>query len=196
VGRQENAMVSKKLYFRLLALFTAVLALSQAGWAVYVLTPRRPEPRPKFLRMPEVSSPTFKYEYREPMADDVDVVHREVAVPVATGKRILHLLRHAKTYNATREEYLATRPEERGRYRHFYPDIFARLQVYENGSQQPTLSITFLQAGMFETSRPRNYETYFIPDASVGEFNALLETIDPRIKEAREIEENARNKEL
>src|SRR5262245_11528611 len=114
-------MLSDKLYFRLLAFFTALFALSQAGLAFYLFAPRKREPPAKFYRMPEVSSPTFKYKYREEVEGTLEVAERKVEVPEATGRGLLQLLRHAKTNNATLDEYLAKHPEERGRYRHFYP---------------------------------------------------------------------------
>jgi hypothetical protein len=169
--------MSDKFYFRLLGTFVAVLVFSLGGLVAYLRMPPPLEPEMRFLRLPNLSSPTFKYVYTISPGGDSDPVWREVGVSPETGNKVLRLLRGSKNTTVVLEQYYLKHPEAKKGIRQFSTDEFVgTLDVYENGSEVPTLSFEFListeffftpQSGemdMFVVSPQRRAELYELVD--------------------------------
>lgn len=169
-------MLTDKLYLRLLALFVAVIALSQVGIVAYWLSPRREEPArftPTF-KFRHIISPAFKYSYHVPDGDDAK--SREVEVPEKTGRKLLELLRGSRNFSTESEEYFRQHPETKRPWGwHFYPETSGRLDVYEGGAEIPTLSIRFLQSPIFDASlRLEKSESFVVPPQNRDELEATI----------------------
>jgi hypothetical protein len=169
-------MLADKLYLRLLGLFATIIVLSQMGMIGYWLSPRQPEPKRSAapFKFRHVSSPTFKYSFRVPDGDDAKWV--EVEVPEKTGRKMLALLRGSRNWSTESAEYFRQHPETKRPWgRHFYPEFMGRLEVYEDGSEMPTLCITFLQSSIFDASMlSGKSETFLVLPQNRAEFGAAV----------------------
>jgi len=156
--------VSSKAYFRWLAFFVALLGVAQIGWVTYFLTPRKPG-RPdemKYLAFRRFSSPTFKYQFQVESGDRPK--WKEVEISAATGQKFLDLLRGSKNSAVVMREYLSQHPEmAKGLITPFWPDSAAQLNVYEDGADNPSLSIDFQRSRQVIVSGPdRQSQTFLI----------------------------------
>ena len=156
--------MSSKVYFRWLALFVAMLGIAQIGWIVYFSIPKRSQRRTEIRRLafPPLSSPTFKYRYRVEGERASDSRWREVEIPEKTGRKLLTLLRGSKSLSVATQEFLRKHPGSMVTPA-IPPDSVGRLSAYEDGSENPSLSIEFLGYYEVMVSGPgRKADTFVI----------------------------------
>ena len=182
-------MISNKLYLRLLVFFVALLGVAQFGWVVYFLTPKPKEERPKLLVLPRLAAPVFQYTYWGLPEDEGKPGWREVEVPAETARKILRLIRGAKTLEVAIQEFVREHPEAKERLRRFCPNDLGlgTLAVYDDDAENPTLKVQFLNAALVRvTDRERRSETYVIRTANRQEVTDLLTEIKwgPDLQEA------------
>lgn len=159
----DCGLMSSKVYFRCLALFTAVLGISQIGWLIYFSTPpARPNRRTETRRLtfPQFSSPTFKYRYRVERASGFG--WQEVEITETTARKLLALLRGAEL-SVVKQEASSEHPGSLVQFNYPLPDSLARLSAYEDGSETPSLSIDLMGHYLVMVSQPdRQADVFFL----------------------------------
>ena len=113
-----------------------------------------------------------------PLESDSDDGWREKEISAQTGQKILDLLRGSKNLSVVMAEYYRIHPEKRNDYRHFYPDSIGMLDVYEGGSDAPTLNIDFQRSRQFiVTIRDIDVDFFVIRPERQAEFDELTAVI-------------------
>jgi len=180
--------VTSKAYFRWLIFFVALLGIALLGWIAYFLIPRQPEApeEMKYLAFKEFSSPTYKYQFL--VLGEEEATWKDVYASPEMGQKFLSLIRGSKNYKLVVQEYLAERPEMAKALA--MPNVtktVARMNVCENGSENPSLTINFqLDGGPIIVAAPnRQSEAFVILPEKEQELDDLMTELQfgPRPKE-------------